>query len=135
MVVVYHIKPAAVAVQNFKNFKNYKKMKKLFIVINECYGGFPIYGLKREYNSVEEFVETMRRLINLTKDEITSKYGGWHPLTGSNPVLYEIDLADGEGYQIDEYDGYESLSIYKKAKTQSKIVSMHGFDLSILDEE
>jgi hypothetical protein len=24
MVVVYHIKPTAVAVQNFKNFKNYK---------------------------------------------------------------------------------------------------------------
>lgn len=110
-------------------------MKKLFVVVNECYGGFPIYGLNREYNSVKEFVETMRRLINLTRDEITSKFGGWHPLNGSNPVLYEVELADGEGYQIDEYDGYEYLRIYKKAKAQSRIVSTHGFDLSILDEE
>lgn len=109
-------------------------MKKLFIVINECYGGFPVYGLKREYNSVEEFVETMRRLTNLTKDEITSKYGGWHPLTGSNPVLYEIELADDEAYEIDEYDGYESLHIFKKAEIQSEVVAKHGFDLSAIDE-
>jgi len=113
---------------------DYRKMKKLFIVVNECYGGFPAYGLNRQYNSVKEFKDAMTKLVNLTSTEIATKYNGWHPLMCSNPVLYEIELADDEAYEIDEYDGYESLNIFKKAEIQSEVVAKHGFDLSAIDE-
>lgn len=109
-------------------------MKKLFIVVNECHGGFPIYGLNREYKSVKAFKEAMAKLYSLTRREIDTKYNGWHPLLCSNPVLHVLHLADNEYYEIDEYDGYESLHIFKKGEIQSKVVAKHEFDLSAEDE-
>ena len=109
-------------------------MKELFIVINECHGGFPIYGLSREYKSVKAFKEAMAKLYSLTNTEIATKYNGWHPLFCANPVLHVLHLADDEYYEIDEYDGYESLQLFKKAEIKSRVVAKHEFDLSERDE-
>jgi hypothetical protein len=96
-------------------------MKVKFVVINDCYGGFPHEGVNREYKSPKAFKKAMKRLINLTKDEVLREFGGWHPLTSSNPVLYKIKLAKDEYYSIDEYDGMESLHIYKKGSIKSTV--------------
>lgn len=94
-------------------------MKK-FVVVNECYGGFP-NGVEREYNSRKEFEMLIGFLALLTKEQVAEKYMGYHPLECSNPVLYELDLAEDEGYRIDEYDGFESLHIYKTAECTSVV--------------
>lgn len=94
-------------------------MKK-FVVVNECYGGFP-NGIDREYSSREEFEKTIGHIMLLTKEQIEKKYFGAHPLDCSDPVLYELDLAEGESYRIDEYDGFESLHIYKTAVCTSVV--------------
>lgn len=96
-----------------------------FVVINECYGGFP-NGMEREYNSIEEFENNLKRLENLTTKEVNRDHHGWHPLMCSNPVLYKIELADDEYYDIDEYDGMESLSFYKKGSINSQAIRVTG---------
>ena len=95
-------------------------MKK-FVVVNECYGGFPSRGVKREYDSREDFEKTIKDLILLTKEQVEEKHFGAHPLDCSYPVLYELDLAEDENYRIDEYDGLESLHIYKTAECTSVV--------------
>lgn len=94
-------------------------MKK-FVVVNECYGGFP-NGIDREYDSRKEFEKTIGHIMFLTKEEVEQKYMGCHPLDCSYPILYELDLAEGENYRIDEYDGFESLHIYKTAECTSVV--------------
>lgn len=94
-------------------------MKK-FVVVNECYGGFS-RAVEREYDSRKEFEMLIGFLTLLTKEQVEEKYVGYHPLEHSNPVLYELDLAEDEGYRIDEYDGFESLHIYKTAECTSVV--------------
>ena len=94
-----------------------------FVVINKCYGGFP-NDMEREYNSIEEFENNLKRLENLTAEEVSRDYNDWHPLMCSNPVLYEVELADDEYYDINEYDGMESLSFYKKGGIKSKAIQV-----------
>ena len=98
-------------------------MKK-FIHINNCYGG-PCSALKREYNSPEEFQEDLNNLLNLSEQELSEKYYMFHPLLYSEPVLLEIELADDEVWDIDEYDGLESLTFRKKLNISSKIIAEH----------
>ena len=98
-------------------------MKK-FIHINNCYGG-PCSALKREYDSPEEFQEDFNNLLNLSEQELSEKYYMFHPLLCSEPVLLEIELADDEVWDIDEYDGLESLTFRKKLNISSKIIAEH----------
>lgn len=92
-------------------------MKK-FVVVNECYGGFS-GGMEREYNSQKDFEKDLGFLMLLTKEQVEKDYDRYHPLQFAKPVLYELDLAEDEDYRIDEYDGYESLIIFKTAKLTS----------------
>lgn len=89
-----------------------------FVVINNCYGGFPD-DMKRQYNSIQEYKDDLNRLQSVTDDEVVEKYHGFHPLMCSNPVLYEINLADDEYFEIDEYDGMESISFHKTGDIKS----------------
>lgn len=98
-------------------------MKK-YIHINNCYGG-PCSALKREYDSPEEFQEDLNNLLNLSEQELSEKYYMFHPLLFSEPVLLEIELADDEVWDIDEYDGLESLTFRKKLNISSKIIAEH----------
>ena len=98
-------------------------MKK-YIQINDCYGG-ACTRLRREYESPEEFFKEVRTLKELSKEEVQKKYGGWHPLIGSNPILLGIELAEDEEYIIEEYDGLETLSFRKKLPIYSLIIERH----------
>lgn len=95
-------------------------MKTILVHINECYGGF-CYHMKREYSSIEEFNADLSMLQNLTKQEVMEKYYNRHPLDCSHPQLYKIELAEDEDYFVTEYDGYESISICKKAELTSNV--------------
>ena len=88
------------------------------VAINKCYGGFPI-DMNREYNSIQEYKDDLNRLQNITDEEISKKYQGIHPLECSSPILLEINLADDEYYSINEYDGMEAISFYKKGDIKS----------------
>lgn len=89
-----------------------------FIAINNCYGGFPT-DMNREYNSIQEYKNDLNKLQSVTDDEVATKYGGFHPLMCSAPILYEVNLADDEYYEINEYDGMEGISFYKKGDIKS----------------
>ena len=98
-------------------------MKK-FIHINNCYGG-ACSALKREYDSPEEFQKDFNNLLNLSEQELSEKYYMFHPLLYSEPVLLEIELADDEVWDIDEYDGLESLTFRKKLPINSLIIGRY----------
>ena len=111
-------------------------MQVKFVAINNSYGGFP-HEIEREYESVEAFNKVMDELTNLNKEDIKNKFNGFHPLNCSNPVLYKINLADDEYYSIDEYDGMESLHIFKKGSITSTFekVSDPGSNYSDEDDD
>ena len=109
-------------------------MQVKFVAINNSYGGFP-HGIEREYESVKAFDKVMDELINLSEEDIKYKFYGSHPLICSNPVLYKINLADDEYYTIDEYDGMESLHIYKKGDITSTFEKVSEIKSNDTDED
>ena len=110
-------------------------MQVKFVAINNSYGGFPLNGVEREYESVEAFNKVMDELTNLNKEDIKNKFNGFHPLNCSNPVLYKINLADDEYYSIDEYDGMESLHIFKKGSITSTFEKVSDPGSNYADED
>ena len=109
-------------------------MQVKFVAINNSYGGFP-HEIEREYESLEAFDKVMDELINLSEEDIKDKFYGFHPLNCSNPVLYKINLADDEYYSIDEYDGMESLHIFKKGSITSTFEKVSDPGSNYADED
>lgn len=97
---------------------------KVLVAFNDCYGEFP-RGLKREFDSIEDFQESCKAL---EKESIQKNNYGF-PF--SKVVLVELTLRENETYYIDEHDGLESVKITKKNKLKAKTKIITSFNNQI----
>ena len=86
-------------------------------VINQCYGGFSLSEEAEERLASSGDVDwreyqcrTSPMLIDVIEELGAERAGTWL----SNLVI--VDIAEGQFWRIDEYDGYESIEYFDESK-------------------